>query len=107
MNSRPLTYPTFRPCVEGLDFVSPIRSRGHAGPALIEPPSGGLLEVRARSILAESGTRSRFLIWSHFLRKTGLHFSGKCSNDPAGDGFDWDHHWIASARGRLSLAAGQ
>src|SRR6266849_3825760 len=34
---------------------------------------------RARSDSIESGTRSRFVIWSHFLRKTGVHFSGKCS----------------------------
>jgi hypothetical protein len=27
--------------------------------------------------------RSRVLYWSHFLRKTGVHFSGKCSNRTA------------------------
>src|SRR6266849_2185748 len=37
-------------------------------------------ESRARSDQVESGTRSRFFIWSHFLRQTASHFAGKCSS---------------------------
>jgi hypothetical protein len=36
---------------------------------------------RARFVLMQSDTRSSFLSGSHFLRKTGVHFSGKCSKD--------------------------
>ena len=39
-----------------------------------------LLNTRARSDWIELEARSRFFTWSHFLRKTGTHFSGKCSN---------------------------
>ena len=35
---------------------------------------------RAVPVPSESGTRSRFLHWSHFLRRTGFHFAGKCSS---------------------------
>jgi branched-chain amino acid transport system ATP-binding protein len=35
--------------------------------------------ARARSDQVESGARSRFSVWSHFLRRTGSHFAGKCS----------------------------
>jgi zinc/manganese transport system substrate-binding protein len=39
----------------------------------------GIAATRARFDLVESETRSSFFSWSHFLRKTGVHFSGKCS----------------------------
>jgi hypothetical protein len=47
MKSRPLTYPTFRPAVEGLDFVFPSERRdGAAGlSALIKGPNGRFLHV--------------------------------------------------------------
>src|SRR6266436_5792595 len=48
MKSRPLTYPTFRPAVEGLDFVFPPERRDCARlvpPALIKGPNGRFLHV--------------------------------------------------------------
>jgi hypothetical protein len=41
------------------------------------PPTNPTAGARFDQI--ESETRSRFFSWSHFLRKTGVHFSGKCS----------------------------
>jgi hypothetical protein len=45
--------------------------------ALREPGSSQATSALSASI--ESERRSGFLIWSHFLRKTGTRFSGKCS----------------------------
>ena len=40
----------------------------------------GIPGVIARALFdpMESDQRSNFLVWSHFLRRTGVHFVGKC-----------------------------
>src|ERR1700722_3966261 len=40
--------------------------------------------TRALPDYLESGSAPVIYIWSHFLRKTGVHFSGKCSKRDAG-----------------------
>src|SRR5437016_4905372 len=39
-----------------------------------------MARTRAQGPLVAGAACSRFHTWSHFLRKTGVHFSGKCSN---------------------------
>src|SRR6266852_9078012 len=68
--------------------------------------------ARARSDQVESGTRSRFLIWSHFLRRTASHFAGKCSSIHSGKKTERGRDHVAmhrsdrSGQGRRFLAGG-
>ena len=83
---------TMQGIIDGFDWLHPalekIASEGAAlslASVRLRPPlprPGKILAciARARSDSIESETRSRFLIWSHFLRRTGSHFAGKCSN---------------------------
>src|SRR5260370_41244096 len=62
-------------------FAIRVQLSGKIGAEATGTKAFSQLPYRARLDLMETETRSSFLSWSHFLRKTGVHFSGKCSGD--------------------------
>jgi hypothetical protein len=71
-------------CNVAMTLNLPSAARQNGGGAI--RVHGQRVHARALSASSESESALAAHIWSHFLRKTGVHFSGKCSSLAAGAG---------------------